>query len=337
MKVEPYIFDKRSKLDDTQFEVYFTLPDDKREKEYNYGFCINGTTITEEWLNIKSKTAKEFKRVFYRGKTEEELDLSGLTKNEQNMIIQSLGQSVLIASLGAKLKIKKCMLVRYWFALNETADFGDVISNLILSRVLPDNFADDILIQKEVVKYLSSFDDSITGFRIEDVPKKTEEDDEHVEVYAKHKNSESDLPLENESAGTLKMFALYQILCDVLKKGGVLFVDELNAKLHPLLVRSIILLFLDPKINKNHAQLLFTIHDAWQISDKTLRRDEIWFVEKNKNGESSLYSLADFIDEESKKIRKDNNNLKNYLLGKYGAIPEIRPIDLRMEGIQNEE
>jgi hypothetical protein len=114
---------------------------------------------------------------------------------------------------------------------------------------------------------------------------------------------------------------------DVLTKGSVLFVDELNTKLHPLLVRNVILTFANPEINTKNAQLIFTTHDSWQLSNNLLRRDEIWFTEKDADGVSSLYSLADFADEDGIKIRKDESYEKNYLLGKYGAIPFLKTID----------
>ena len=123
------------------------------------------------------------------------------------------------------------------------------------------------------------------------------------------------------------MFAFYPELQSVMKNGGVYFIDDLNASLHPLLVRNFILTFLNPEININHAQLIFTTHDTWQLSNQLLRRDEIWFTEKDDEGLSTLYSLADFIDEDGSRIRKDENYEKNYLLGKYGAIPSLKTID----------
>ena len=102
----------------------------------------------------------------------------------------------------------------------------------------------------------------------------------------------------------LKMFALYPELQEVLEKGSVFFIDELNARLHPLLVRNFLLTFLNPNINVNHAQLVFTTHDTWQLSNQLLRRDEIWFVEKDDRGVSTLYSLADFVDEDGVRIAR---------------------------------
>ena len=128
------------------------------------------------------------------------------------------------------------------------------------------------------------------------------------------------------------MFALYPELREVLQNGGIYFVDDLDARLHPLLVRNIILTFLNTKINTQHAQLVFTTHDTWQLSNQLLRRDEIWFTEKNDQGISALYSLADFVDEDGTRIRKDENYEKNYLLGKYGAIPALKSIVFIQEG-----
>ena len=125
------------------------------------------------------------------------------------------------------------------------------------------------------------------------------------------------IPLKQESSGTLKMFALYPSLKDVLDNGGTLFVDELNARLHPLLVRNIILTFLSPEINTQNAQLIFTTHDIWQFSNELLRRDEIWMVNKNRDGVSELYSLAEFKDEDGNKVR-----LYVYLLGFGQELPD---------------
>ena len=136
------------------------------------------------------------------------------------------------------------------------------------------------------------------------------------------------IPLKSESSGTLKMFALYPSLKEVLDNGGTLFVDELNARLHPLLVRNIILTFLSPEINTNHAQMIFTTHDIWQLSNELLRRDEIWLVDKDQEGVSDLYSLADFKDEDGNKVRRDEALAKNYLTGSYGAIPALKPMEM---------
>lgn len=332
----PFLFDSISGNAESSFEIYFTISGDKTEKTYNYGFCVDRHGVTEEWLNSKAKTARKFKSVFYRSIEENTLDLSGLPKSSRENIQVALEKQVLIVSLGAKLKVNKCKDIRDWFLANEFADFGDPFTNFFLSRRLPKGFVDDDSVQKKVIEYFASFDEHIKDFEIERVPHDTETKEEIYKISALHKKIDSDefaaIPLGMESAGTLKMFALYPELQDVLEKGSVFFIDELNARLHPLLVRNFLLTFLNPEINTNHAQLIFTTHDTWQLSNQLLRRDEVWFTEKDGQGISKLYSLADFVDESGARIRKDESYEKNYLIGKYGAIPTLKSIDIFKEG-----
>ena len=333
IRPHPFLFDKESAQADTSFEVYFTVPGDKTEKSYNYGFCVGQNGITEEWLNYKAKTARKYKSIFYRD--ENTLDLSGIPKASRENISIALEKQVLIVSLGAKLRVTKCKLVRDWFLNNEFADFGNVINNFFMLRVLPEGFVDDEKVQEKVVKFFASFDETIKGFEVTRLPQQDDSKDEYFKIDALHKmigsNELAKIPLQDESAGTLKMFALYPELQEVLNHGGVFFIDELNARLHPLLVRNFILTFLNLENNVNHAQLVFTTHDTWQLSNRLLRRDEIWFTEKNEDGLSTLYSLADFIDEDGSRIRKDESYEKNYLLGKYGAIPSLKTIEFSKE------
>ena len=329
----PFLFDTVSENAESLFEVYFTVPGDKTEKSYNYGFCIGREGVTEEWLNSKAKTARKYSPIFYR--SEDELDIQGIERTGRANIEAALEKQVLIISLGAKLKIDKCKLVRDWFMANEFADFGDVVTNFFLSRRLPKGFVEDKNIQNKVIEYFASFDENIKDFNIEEVPPEEGFKEPTFKIESLHKMIDSDemarIPLGMESAGTLKMFALYPELQEVLKKGSIYFIDELNARLHPLLVRNFILIFLNPEINVNHAQLVFTTHDTWQLSNQLLRRDEIWFTEKDNQGLSTLYSLADFVDEDGARIRKDESYEKNYLLGKYGAIPTLKTIDILKE------
>ena len=135
----PFLFDSTSAEAESSFEVYFTLHGDKSERTYNYGFCINKEGVTEEWLNSKAKTARKYSTVFYRGTTDEELDLSGFPKSSRDNIQVALEKQVLIISLGAKLKIGKCKAIRDWFLANEFADFGDPFTNFFMSRRLPNS------------------------------------------------------------------------------------------------------------------------------------------------------------------------------------------------------
>lgn len=327
----PFLFDASSKDAESSFEVYFISSEESGAKSYNYGFTVNRTGINEEWLNYKSRTSRgDYKRIFYRNGSE--LDLSGIAPKSQENLRIALEKETLIVSLGAKLKIAKLKLIRDWFLDNELADFGRPVENFFLSEQLPDDFVESKVVQEKVINYFSAFDSSIIGFEIEAIEGDDDKKSSKVRIDAIHKMIDSEdtatIPLKLESAGTLKMFALYPLLQEVLETGGVLFVDELNARLHPLLVRTFVITFLNQETNPNHAQLVFTSHDSWQLNSNILRRDEVWFSEKASNGISTLYSLADFVDEDGVKIRKDENYEKNYLLGKYGAIPTMQHFDV---------
>jgi AAA15 family ATPase/GTPase len=122
---------------------------------------------------------------------------------------------------------------------------------------------------------------------------------------------------QNESDGTRKAFFFAGPLLDTLEKGTILIVDELDARFHPMITCSIIQLFHDKSTNPHNAQLIFATHDTNLLDNQFFRRDQIWFAEKNRFGATDLYSLADF------KIRNDSSFKKDYISGKYGAIPFI--------------
>lgn len=331
-KFTPFLFDNASKAAESSFEVYFVTSEENGCRSYNYGFTLNCNGVVEEWLNSKAKTSREYRSVFYRNGND--LDLSGLPGKMQEIIKLSLYDEALIVSLGAKQRISKLKMIRDWFYDMNFTNFGNPFENAFLSSLIPKGFADDKVVQQKVIDYFAAFDPSIIGFNVE-VIKSDDEDAEHVKIDAIHhvvgSNETASIPLRDESDGTLKMFALYPALQDTLNTGGILFIDELNARLHPLLVRGFLIMFLNPETNPKHAQLVFTTHDSWQLSNNLLRRDEIWFTEKASSGVSTLYSLADFVDDAGTKIRKDESYEKNYFLGKYGAIPALKYFDMFKE------
>ena len=125
-----------------------------------------------------------------------------------------------------------------------------------------------------------------------------------------------------ESSGTNKLFNISGPVFDVLNDGGVLIIDELDASLHPLLTLAITKLFHSIESNRNNAQLIFATHDTNLLNYGNYRRDQVFFVEKDNYGASSMYSLVDY-KEEGKTIRKDRSFEKDYIEGRYGAIPFI--------------
>lgn len=138
------------------------------------------------------------------------------------------------------------------------------------------------------------------------------------EVYKDGASAIYPLNINEESEGTKSFFSIAPMLYNVFKKGLVLFVDELDKSLHPHLVEYIIKLFHNEDVNRNNAQLIANTHDTNLLKLSLLRRDEIWFVDKDRETKSSeLFSLADFS------ARKDENIEKSYLIGRFGAIPCI--------------
>ena len=127
----------------------------------------------------------------------------------------------------------------------------------------------------------------------------------------------------NESEGTKKIMDFSGPIFDTLINGKALLIDELDSKLHPLITMRIIDLFNHPKTNPNNAQLLFATHDTNLLSTDIFRRDQVWFTEKDSVEQTDLYALNDFIFADGTKVRKDANLEKNYIAGRYGAIPYI--------------
>jgi AAA15 family ATPase/GTPase len=314
----------------SSFEVFFADSGNPKERIFNYGFCIDRDgEIVEEWLNVRAKTGKESKCVFSRNEARGErmLDLSGVDRAFRRNIEVSLGKDALLLSLGNSLQVPGLKTVYDWFSRCSSLSFGRSTRNQ--KRTFERWFRRNQDKEGEVLKYLATFDDSISNIEVveyeepgfsEEVPERTVSD-----VIAFHKAG-GGIALSLESDGTLQMLDLYPTLSSAFERGGIVVADELGAHLHPLLLRNIVLSFLNPEVNKGHAQLVFTTHDVWLLFTGLLRRDEVWFTEKDSEGVSSLYSLADFEDEGGKKIRKDESFGKNYLLGKYGAIPSLSQI-----------
>jgi hypothetical protein len=124
-----------------------------------------------------------------------------------------------------------------------------------------------------------------------------------------------------ESEGTQQMFALSAPIIDTLEKGNILFIDEIDASLHPILCQYLISIFNSKEKNPNNAQLIFTTHDISLLDENFLRRDQIYFTDKDKKGATALFSLADISE------RKGVNFAKRYLEGRYNALPYIKDFE----------
>lgn len=147
-----------------------------------------------------------------------------------------------------------------------------------------------------------------------------------IQVFTKHNvdGNAYEINLSEESSGTRKLFGFLPFIAKSLTKGTALVIDELDAKIHPVLLKHIIMLYNNLEINKHGAQLIFTSHDLSTMNSEVFRRDEIWFVAKGNEQNSKLYSLVEFKNPDGSSVRKDAKFDKQYLEGKYGADPYLR-------------
>ena len=329
LKVDSFKFSE-NKGKPSEFEINYIDKKGKKELYYNYGFKIDNSGILEEYLASNTKTGvkrnEDYTYIFKRERNQKLYLDSSIEKFRENLEI-SLKEKTLLVSLGAKLNIDEFIRVRTWFINTEIINFSNSLYGAFLENILPNNIIESEEVRKNLVSFINSFDDSIIDIEVEKISAIDENDKDNYRVFTIHKSdketSTARISMNEESSGTKKMFSLYQTLLDVLEKGGVFFADELDIKLHPLLMRNILLTFTDKEKNSNNAQLIFTTHNTIYMDMDLLRRDEIWFVEKD-NGISKLYSLDDITNEKGEKVRKDSNYEKHYLLGNYGAIPNLK-------------
>lgn len=306
----------------------------KNNKIYKYGFELVKDNIISEWLY--EKRVNKFYSIFER----ENNNIKMMRDNKLSKLA-NIDERTLFLNIYSKIDKdnEDFSNVYDWFVNSTYLDLGNpnferFINNRVSLKILSDeNY------KKELLKFIKTFDSGIEGIKttpdsIEAV--KSNNGIIDIEVIHKGENEElKALPFYLESNGTRKMFHLFDFFMDALKNGMVLFVDELDAKLHPLLTRYIINLFHNSDTNKGNGQLIYSTHDTVNLNKETLRRDEIWFAEKDKDGISEIYALSDYILEDDKnagkKVRNDATYNKDYLTGRYGAIPVLEEFDIDYE------
>lgn len=302
----------------------------KNNKIYKYGFEVLKDTIISEWLF--EKRVNKFYAIFER-----ENNNVSMKPNKISELV-NIDERTLFLNIYSKIdrNNEDFSNVYDWFVNSMYLDLGNpnferFINNRVSLKILSDeNY------KKELLKFIKTFDSGIEGIKttpdsIEAV--KSNNGIIDIEVLHRGENGElKALPFYLESNGTRKMFHLFDFFMDALKNGMVLFVDELDAKLHPLLTRYIINLFHNSDTNKGNGQLIYSTHDTVNLNKETFRRDEIWFAEKDKDGISEIYALSDYILEDDKnagkKVRNDATYNKDYLTGRYGAIPVLEEFDI---------
>ena len=304
----------------------------ENNKIYKYGFEVLNNAIISEWLY--EKRINKFYEIFDRTNNNIEV------KDNKNKLLglANVDEKTLFLNVFAKIdkNNEDFNNVYNWFIDANYLDLGDPNFENALNNRISLKIIEDKKYKEELLKFIKTFDATIDSINIS--PNSLEElknTNGVVKVELVHNGEDGNkkaLPLALESNGTMKMFHLFDFLMDTLRNGRVLFVDDLDAKLHPLLTRYIINLLHNSEKNIGNGQLIYSTHDTVNLNKETFRRDEIWFVEKDKNGVSELYSLSDYIIEDengnAKKVRNDATYNKDYLTGRYGAIPVLKDIEL---------
>lgn len=323
--IRNFIFDNESKTKSSEFEVFFIY----KNTEYQYGFVVDKDRVHAEWLYSKTPKGKKYDTLFERSG---DVVRCGTKMENAIKFKDSVDEKTLFLSLTAKTKIKQSKAVYEWFSENFIIDFGDINFERFISRAIPAEILKDEEYKRKLEEFLFAIDTGISGIRVEKIGKSKEDEHEIYQLYSQHvvneKGDLKEIPFDQESSGTIKMFCLFDFFFDALKKGNILFIDELNAKLHPLLVRYIINMFHDSSINKNNAQLVFTTHDVFSLTKDTFRRDEVWFTQKDQLGISKLFSLVEYKLEDNSKVRSDATYYKDYTSGRYGAIPLLKEFSI---------
>ena len=302
----------------------------KNNKIYKYGFEVLKDTIISEWLF--EKRVNKFYAIFER-----ENDNVSMKPNKISDLV-NIDERTLFLNIYSKIdrNNEDFSNVYDWFVNSMYLDLGNpnferFINNRVSLKILSDeNY------KKELLKFIKTFDSGIEGIRTTpDSIEAVKNNNGIIDIEVLHRGENGELkalPFYLESNGTRKMFHLFDFFMDALKNGMVLFVDELDAKLHPLLTRYIINLFHNSQTNIGNGQLIYSTHDTVNLNKETFRRDEIWFAEKDKNGISEIYALSDYILEDDKnagkKVRNDATYNKDYLTGRYGAIPVLEEFDI---------
>lgn len=309
--IEPFAFEEETINEPTEFELFFRTA----LAEYRYALVVKKEVIEYERLDrIKLETGRR-SALFERDEDEIVLKGAFAKLKASDEVSDTLP---LLSYLG--ITYKKNEVVRDvldWF--DEEIDFlnyGNPVQELRMALSKSED------VKKLMLQMIREMDLDIVDFRVE------EKENERIEVFTKHivDEYEAELNLIDESSGTRKLFGLLPFIAKSLLMGTTLVIDELDAKIHPVLLKYLIMTFSNMEKNKKGAQLIFTSHDLSTMNSDVFRRDEIWFVAKGNHQNSKLYSLVEFKNKKGESVRKDAKFDKQYLEGKYGADPYLKRI-----------
>ena len=304
---QPFQFEEGR--ENSEFQIVEIIEDN----EFKYGFEYNKKSIVAEWLYKKNLTTNRTVTIFER--SSEKVDFGASVRKACDLYKDQIPTETLLLSFFNKLKMKTNIFAEVYAGIMDTlvvrTDFCD--DPRLLPAVLPkiiDSEKDNLL------QFLSAIDTGIKDIGYDD-------NEKDIHFFTVHKGKDgNDYPLNlfYESEGTMKSIMLFIYARRAVLDNKSIFVDELNIKLHPLLLKFIIDLFYE---NESQAQLIYTTHDTTLLDKKFFRRDQIWFVQKDEFGYSELSALSDF------KVRSDASFERDYLAGVYGGIPWLKEFSMK--------
>lgn len=329
--VESFLFDDVSRNEPSEFEITFV----KDGVRYQYGFVVDENRIFEESLFAypSGRAQQWFSRVYDIKNEEYSWKFSKFFKGNKQ-VVDLTRSDVLFLSNAVKLNNEQLVPIFNWFqkdlVLIDPANGRGLGYDKSIDHIKTEDG------KKRILKFMNAADPSIADVAL-DIEKITEANlpnfpssmPKEVQDFFKKQMMSQDNPkvsflhgnfslnLNDESDGTCRLLAFAGRWIDALDNGRVLIVDEMDNSLHPLVVRFLIKLICDPEVNKKNAQLIFTTHDTSLLDNEIFRRDQIWFVEKDKDNSTQLYPLLDFSP------RKQEAIGRGYLQGRYGALPFI--------------
>lgn len=306
MYYQPFLFDNISENAPTIFDLFFRTS----ENEFRYYISIQNGEIIDECLYKKTYAGKKTATIFERERDDITL---GATLRSKSINKDVNPKMPYLSFLSINYNIPVIAEAQCWFESCILRSYADSASE---TSLLLSSGKDQ---KSNILRLMNDMGIDINDYQY---------DDEHKELYLYRTidGKSYEMNYLGESAGTQKLFSVLPYVIIALNEGRLMIVDELDAKLHPKLLRYIICLFKNPDINRNGAQLLFTSHDLTTMSNTVFRRDEIWFAALNEKRESEIYSLYDIRTVDDKHINNTAAYNKQYLEGRYGADPYLKTI-----------
>jgi uncharacterized protein len=330
----PFLLHSEGPSTPSEVEVVFI----ENGTRYQYGFACTSVRIVHEWLFVfpENKAQRWFERSFNPITEKEEYYFGSKFLGTKKTWETNTRSNALFLSTAVQLNSDQLKPVFGWFKSLVVIRHGERIDPSFTIES-----CENAVTQKDILNFMKNADISVDGIDIEErklsaaeiqLPKDMPSDQQNMlkkaldgktikQVKLIHYVGDSrdtvQFPLEEESDGTQKLFAYAAPWLDVLKNGRVLIVDELDNSFHPNLVRFLLKSIHNPMLNSANGQLIFSTHDTSILDQKLLRRDQVWFVEKDAANSSRFYSLSDFRPRKSEALEK------GYLQGRYGALPYI--------------